>query len=495
MKGGGRPDQGRDRFVGQEVHEQGREEEVFLGDDVGAGPALEGDINIFHREIKVKRGLVCQNVSLRKAAGVGHPFDEVNDAPVGEDNTLGRAGGAGGEDGVDRVDVQDPVPAALQACFVHRMGKGGLVQQQNRAEVGQGLGHTLPRLSVDQGGGGQRLHDAPQAGQGHLAVQRDVVVPGAQDALKGGQVRRAVIYQHHHRAVGPVGLRRQSRAKPLGRCQQLGKGEGPAFVRKRQLVWEAAGGVLQVFQHIFLQHGSDLPMQFGAFFAPLNNKDSKNEKEQPIFSKFAKIFWERLLSPWFPLFLCCISSNKKGGKRPMTQPIRYLQTDPRWAKLDYSAKGEKTTIGASGCGPTAMAMVLATWADKSVTPKSECAWALSRGYKAPKQGTYYGYFTPAAKRYGLKAYMLNSTTIYGKQDSPYHAKAKAALDQGHLVIACMGPGLWTSSGHFVLLWKLQGNTVFLNDPASTRLARTQGNYALFRKQVKYYFVVERPTKK
>lgn len=179
----------------------------------------------------------------------------------------------------------------------------------------------------------------------------------------------------------------------------------------------------------------------------------------------------------------------------MTQPIRYLQTDPRWAKLDYSAKGEKTTIGASGCGPTAMATVLATWADKSVTPKSECAWALSRGYKAPKQGTYYGYFTPAAKRYGLKAYMLNSTTIYGRQDSPYHAKAKAALDQGHLVIACMGPGLWTSSGHFVLLWKLQGNTVFLNDPASTRLARTQGNYALFRKQVKYYFVVERPTKK
>ena len=74
-------------------------------------------------------------------------------------------------------------------------------------------------------------------------------------------------------------------------------------------------------------------MQFGAFFAPLNNKDSKNEKEQPIFSKFAKIFWERLLSPWFPLFLCCISSKKKGGKTIMTQPIRYLQTDPGKAGL------------------------------------------------------------------------------------------------------------------------------------------------------------------
>ena len=39
------------------------------------------------------------------------------------------------------------------------------------------------------------------------------------------------------------------------------------------------------------------------------------------------------------------------------QPVSYLQTDPRWSAKDYSARGEKTTIGASGCGPTAMSMV------------------------------------------------------------------------------------------------------------------------------------------
>ena len=33
------------------------------------------------------------------------------------------------------------------------------------------------------------------------------------------------------------------------------------------------------------------------------------------------------------------------------QPVSYLQTDPRWSAKDYSARGEKTTIGASGCGP------------------------------------------------------------------------------------------------------------------------------------------------
>jgi hypothetical protein len=176
----------------------------------------------------------------------------------------------------------------------------------------------------------------------------------------------------------------------------------------------------------------------------------------------------------------------------MDKPTSYLQTDPRWANVDYSAKGEKTTIGKSGCGPTAMAMVLATWADKSVTPKTECDWALAHGYKAPHQGTYYGYFAPAAKRFGLTCKMLNGASIYGKPSSPYHAQAKAAVDQGDLVIACMGRGLWTSSGHFVLVWKITGNTIYINDPASTRTARTQGDYSLFKQQVKYYFAVKKP---
>lgn len=150
------------------------------------------------------------------------------------------------------------------------------------------------------------------------------------------------------------------------------------------------------------------------------------------------------------------------------QPVSYLQTDPRWSAKDYSARGEKTTIGASGCGPTAMAMVLATWADPQVTPATECAWALAHGYKAPRQGTYYGYFPPAAARYGLTCRQMNWSSLYGNPNSSLHAQAKGEIAKGNLVIACMGPGLWTSSGHFVLVWEIQGNTVYLNDPASTK---------------------------
>ena len=174
------------------------------------------------------------------------------------------------------------------------------------------------------------------------------------------------------------------------------------------------------------------------------------------------------------------------------QPVLYYQTDKRWKDVPYAVHGESATIGGSGCGPTSMAMVLATWADSSVNPKTECAWALSHGYKAKGQGTYYGYFVPAAKRYNLTCYQVNSANIYGNTGHSAHATARNAVDSGDFVIACMGKGNWTRSGHYVLVWGVDGNTVFINDPASSSIARTRGSYALFKQQVKYYWVIKRP---
>lgn len=174
------------------------------------------------------------------------------------------------------------------------------------------------------------------------------------------------------------------------------------------------------------------------------------------------------------------------------QPVSYLQTDPRWKAIPYAVKGEASTIGGSGCGPTAMAMILATWADPKVTPATECAWALAHGFKALKHGTYYGYFTPAARRYGLSCTQLNGTTLYGNAGSGVHAQVLQFLAQGDLIIACMGPGLWTRSGHFVLVYGVKDGVVYINDPASTRAARVRGSWSTFRRQVKFYWRVRRP---
>ena len=66
------------------------------------------------------------------------------------------------------------------------------------------------------------------------------------------------------------------------------------------------------------------------------------------------------------------------------EPILYMQTDDRWKNNDYSAKGEKTTIKAEGCGIACSAMVIASLDDKKVTPADTAAWSLKNGYKAPR---------------------------------------------------------------------------------------------------------------
>lgn len=119
---------------------------------------------------------------------------------------------------------------------------------------------------------------------------------------------------------------------------------------------------------------------------------------------------------------------------------------------------------------------------------------MARGYKYPHQGTAYTYFAAAAKRYGLTCKQITPAYIYGNANSPYHAQVKAALDNGDLVIACMGKGLWTSSGHYVLVYGISGNVVYINDPASSRTVRTQGSYALFKRQVKLYWIIKNPKK-
>lgn len=176
----------------------------------------------------------------------------------------------------------------------------------------------------------------------------------------------------------------------------------------------------------------------------------------------------------------------------MKKPVSYLQCDKRWGKIKYAVKGENVDICHSGCGPTSMAMVIATWVDSSITPKETCDWALRNGFKALRQGTYYSYFKAQAKVYGLRAYQLNGANLRKSPDNRVHSRVLRELDKGNMVICCMGPGNWTRGGHFILLWQVVGNTALVNDPASTDLRRTSGSWERLRAEVKYYFVIEKP---
>lgn len=171
------------------------------------------------------------------------------------------------------------------------------------------------------------------------------------------------------------------------------------------------------------------------------------------------------------------------------QPVYYMQTDPRWKDKPYRVTGENATVGGSGCGPSCAAMLIETLTGKTFTPLDACNWSMEHGYKALNQGTYYSYFTPQFKEYGIECQMLNWVNTYGKPAHSNHTKAFEMLKQGYYLIALMGKGLWTSSGHFVVVWWEDGQ-VRINDPASTKDYRLNGDLYSFKSQVKYYWWVD-----
>ena len=176
----------------------------------------------------------------------------------------------------------------------------------------------------------------------------------------------------------------------------------------------------------------------------------------------------------------------------MIRPVDYKQNDSRWGGLPYAVDGEKSTIKSAGCGPTSLADVLAAIVSPYICPVTLASWARQHNYKVKASGTSYSFFVPCAAAYGVTVRRLNTSNVYGKPSNAVHNTALAELQKGNWLIACMGKGNWTSSGHYVVAYGIEGGYVYINDPASTKAARACNTWELFKSQVKYYWVVEVP---
>lgn len=176
----------------------------------------------------------------------------------------------------------------------------------------------------------------------------------------------------------------------------------------------------------------------------------------------------------------------------MIKPIDYKQGDSKWGGLPYRAPGETSTIKSAGCGPTAMADVLAAIVSPYIDPLTCASWARQHGYKVLRSGTSYNYPSAQAAAYGVSVRRLNTANIYHKPSSAAHAQALTELQAGNWLIACMGKGLWTSSGHYIVVYGYDAGKVYICDPASSKAARLCNTWDLFKSQVKYYWTVDVP---
>lgn len=137
-------------------------------------------------------------------------------------------------------------------------------------------------------------------------------------------------------------------------------------------------------------------------------------------------------------------------------PVAYYnQGDALWADEPYGSDD----IGRYGCGPTAMAMAIQSLTDEVIDPVRMAVEAVDAGHWARKQGSYLSIVSGLAADYGLIAHELEEKTPDAMRD---------ALLSGKLLVALMGPGHFTTGGHFILIRgiTLQG-TVLVADPNST----------------------------
>lgn len=184
---------------------------------------------------------------------------------------------------------------------------------------------------------------------------------------------------------------------------------------------------------------------------------------------------------WLALWGCQYTRTGKATGTGTTQPVDYKQGDKRWGKVVYTSCGNKSqTIANSGCGPTSMADIMATWIDKAITPVEMCAYAVKHGYRTKSSGTAWGFFKSIANAYGFTGFVQTKSM----------ATARAALKNGAFVVASMGPGYWTKGGHYICLWKTDDTYMYANDPASS--TRKKQKLKAFEEQRKQFFIFYRP---
>ena len=132
----------------------------------------------------------------------------------------------------------------------------------------------------------------------------------------------------------------------------------------------------------------------------------------------------------------------------------FCQSSDEWKDLPYGTD----TIGPYGCGPTVMAIAVASLTDTDTDPAVMAEWAVEHGYWARRSGSYHSIVLGTARSFGILAEPFTSRNADDLLD---------ALSQGKMMVALMGTGHFTAGGHFILLRGLtMDGQVLVADPNS-----------------------------
>ena len=143
--------------------------------------------------------------------------------------------------------------------------------------------------------------------------------------------------------------------------------------------------------------------------------------------------------------------NLKIGSKPQLTYIS--QIDSRWRYYPYTSIGiSSQTIGSSGCGVASATMIIdSIVGNVSITELADCF--VANGYRSANSGTYWSAYRAVADEFNIE---YTETSNFDTMLN--------LLTNNHYIIASCGNGLFTSGGHYIVLYGIDGDTIKIYDP-------------------------------
>ena len=128
-----------------------------------------------------------------------------------------------------------------------------------------------------------------------------------------------------------------------------------------------------------------------------------------------------------------------------------LQWDPRWGCAQYG----DGPMALNGCGPTALSMVICgLTGDRTATPYAVAQYAQEMGYYVDGVGTSWELMSAGGAQFGVTARELPLS----------QSVMENALEAGEPIVCSVGPGDFTTSGHFIVLAGVEDGKFQVRDP-------------------------------
>lgn len=160
-----------------------------------------------------------------------------------------------------------------------------------------------------------------------------------------------------------------------------------------------------------------------------------------------------------------------------TVPL-FLQWDPRWGYETYGGQ----YLAVSGCGPTALAMAgYYLTGEPEMNPLALARFAEKRGYYIAGTGSSWTLISEGAGQLGLEATELPLVK----------KKIVDALNGGSPVILAVGPGDFTTTGHYIVLTAATPEGFRLNDPNSPTRSERIWTYEELEPQIRNIWAISK----